>query len=105
MKPRGLCGRTVSMIALIGIVVAWTAAFTGYKQARTFVRERLRYVEGVHKTFVPLKVGLIAGIATAPVAWVLPIVSTGAAILFGTAVGIGVAAGRKDIRHRRYLRA
>lgn len=93
------------MIALLGFVVAWTVAIVGYKQARTFVRERLRYVEGVHRSFVPLKIGLIAGIATAPITWILPAVTTGAAILFGTAIGMGVAAGRKDIKQRRYLKA
>lgn len=91
------------MLALIGFVIAWAAAIAGYSKARSFVRNRLRYVEGVQRAFVPLKVGLIAGVAAAPVAWLLPVVTTGAAILFGTGVGLGVAAGRKDIRQRRYL--
>jgi hypothetical protein len=91
------------MLALIGFVVAWSAAIAGYAKARSFVRTRLRYVEGVQRAFVPLKVGLIAGVAAAPVAWLLPVVTTGAAVLFGTGVGLGVRAGRKDIRQRRYL--
>jgi hypothetical protein len=93
------------MLAMLGFVVAWGAAIAGYAKARSFVRDRLRYVEGVHRSFVPLKVGLLVGLATAPVAWLLPIVTTGTAILLGTAVGLGVSAGRKDIRERRYLRA
>jgi amino acid transporter len=93
------------MITLLGFVVAWTAAFVGYKKARTFVRERLRYVEGVQKAMVPLKIGFIAAFAALPVAWIVPVITSGAAILFGTAVGFGVAAGRKDIRARRYLSA
>jgi len=93
------------MLTLLGIVVAWTAAIAGYYKARNFVRERLRYVEGVHKTLVPLKVGVIAAVATAPITWFLPAVTTASAILFGTAVGLGVASGRKDIRTRRYLNA
>ena len=93
------------MIGLLGFVVAWAAAFAGYRQARKFVRERLRYVDGVQKTFVPLKFGALAGAAALPLVWILPAVTTGAAILFGTAVGFGVAAGRKDIRERRYVSA
>ena len=94
-----------AMLGLIGLVVAWGAAVAGYSKARSFVRDRLRYVEGVHRSMVPFKAGLIAGIAAAPVAWLLPLVTMGTAVLFGTAVGFGVAAGRKDIRHRRYLSA
>ena len=93
------------MITLLGFAVAWTAAYVGYKRSRIFVRERLRYVDSVQKSMVPLKVGFIATVAAMPVAWIIPVVTSGAAILFGTAVGFGVAAGRKDIRARRYLSA
>lgn len=93
------------MMTLLGIVLAWAAAIAGYSKARRFVRHRLRYVESVHRTFVPVKAGLIAALVTAPIAWLLPAITTGAAILFGAAVGLGVAAGRKDIRTRRYLNA
>ena len=85
--------------------MAWAAAIAGYKQARSFVRERLRYVDGIQKAFVPLKVGVIATVATMPVAWLLPAITTASAFLFGTAVALGVSAGRKDIRERRYLSA
>jgi hypothetical protein len=93
------------MITLLGFAVAWSAAYVGYKKSRSFVRERLRYVDGVQKAMIPLKIGMIATVATMPIAWIVPVVSSGAAILFGTAVGFGVAAGRKDIRERRYLSA
>jgi len=59
----------------------------------------------VHRAFVPLKVGAIATLLTLPVAWIVPFVTGGAAFLFGTSIGLGVAAGRKDIRERRYLSA
>lgn len=93
------------MLTLLGFIAAWAAAILGYRQSRSFVRNRLRYVDGVHRAFVPLKVGFVVALATMPIAWVLPAVSGGAAILFGTSVGLGVAAGRKDIRERRYLNA
>ena len=93
------------MITLLGVIAAWTAAIIGYKQTRLFVRNRLRYVEGVHKAFVPLKVGFIAFLVTLPFAIVLPVLTGGAAALFGVSVGLGVSAGRRDIRARRYLGA
>jgi hypothetical protein len=93
------------MITLLAVVVAWSAAIFGYGKARVFVRNRLRYVEGVHKPFVPIKVGFLAMLATLPVAVLMPVITGASALLFGTAVGLGVAAGRKDIRTRRYLSA
>lgn len=93
------------MITLIGIFAAWTVAYLGYRQSRRFVRERLRYVEGVHKFAVPIKVGALATLASLPVAWLLPIITSGAALMFGAGVGLGVASGRRDIRARRYLNA
>jgi hypothetical protein len=93
------------MFALLGVAVAWAATIVGYLKARSFVRERLRYVDGVHRSFVPLKVGLIAALVTAPVTWLLPLVTVGTSVLIGAGIGFGVAAGRRDIRSRRYLQA
>lgn len=85
---------------LIGFVIAWSAAFLGYSRARGFVKNRLRYVEGVYRWSAPWKAGLIAVVVTTPVAWALPFISGATAALFGTAVGLGVAAGRRDLRRR-----
>lgn len=93
------------MFAILGLIIAWTATIVGYRKARSFVRQRLRYVDGVHRSFVPLKVGLIAAAVTAPVTWLLPVVTVGASVLIGAGIGLGVAAGRRDIRGRRYLEA
>lgn len=94
----------MAMFGFLGFVAAWVAAGFGYSKSRSFVRNRLRYVDGVHNTLVPLKVGVISALAAMPVALLLPFITGGAAILFGTAVGFGVAAGRKDIRMQRSLR-
>jgi hypothetical protein len=83
---------------LIGFLVAWAAAFVGFNKARAFVRNKLRYVDAVHRTTAPWKAGLVAAAVATPVAWALPIVTTASAILFGTAIGFGVAAGRRDLR-------
>ena len=93
------------MLALLGVAIAWTATIVGYLKARSFVRQRLRYVDGVHRSFVPLKVGLIVAVVTAPVTWLLPLVTVGTSVLIGAGIGLGVAAGRRDIRSHRYLQA
>lgn len=85
-------------MGLIGFVLACAAAFVGYNKARAFVRNKLRYVDAVHRTTAPWKAGLIAAVVATPIAWVLPVVTTASAVLFGTAVGFGVAAGRRDLR-------
>ncbi len=85
---------------LIGIVVAWGAAFVGYTQARHFVRNRLRFVEAAYRSSAPWKAGFLAAVVATPIAWVLPVITGASAILFGGAVGLGVAAGRRDLRRR-----
>jgi hypothetical protein len=85
---------------LIGIVVAWAAAVMGYTSAKQFVKNKLRYVEAAYRTSAPWKAGIAAGLIATPVAWILPVVTGASAILFGGAVGLGVAAGRRDLRRR-----
>ena len=85
---------------MIGFLIAWAAAFVGYSKARGFVKSRLRYVDGVHKRSAPWKAGLIAAVVATPIALVLPFISGASAILFGTAIGLGVAAGRRDLRRQ-----
>jgi hypothetical protein len=85
---------------LIGFVVAWAAAYLGYSRSKAFVKNKLRYVEAVYRGSTPWKAGLIAGGAAMPIAWALPLITGASAVLFGTAVGLGVAAGRRDLRRR-----
>ena len=87
-------------MGLLAFVFTWIAAYLGYSKARAFVRNRLRYVDGIHRAGAPWKAGAIAALVTLPIAWALPVVTGATAALFGSAVGIGVAAGRKDLRRR-----
>lgn len=86
--------------SLITLAVAGGAAVIGYWQARQFTQNKLRYVDAVHKAFVPFLVGLAAIVIATPVVWLVPFVGTGTALLFGGSVGMGVAAGARDIRKR-----
>ncbi len=88
-------------ILVLGAAVGGIGA--GYVRVRRFVRERLQFVEGVQRRGVPLAVGTVSAVAIAPVMWLLPVVGTGAAIMFGAGVGLGVAHGARDIRTRSYL--
>ncbi|HEU4643877.1 MAG TPA: hypothetical protein VFS44_15615 [Gemmatimonadaceae bacterium] len=86
------------MLTMIGIGLTGAAALLGYVNSRHFVRTRLRYVDAVHRWVTPWVAGAAAALVAAPVAWLLPLVGTGAAALFGIAVGTGVAHGARDVR-------
>lgn len=86
------------MIAFLWLILTGVASVGGYISIKRFVRERLRFVDGIQKPGVPL----LAGIATAmamviPVA-LLPIVNVATAAIVGIGVGSGVAAGRRELK-------
>jgi len=85
---------------LLGIAITVGVTLFGYWQARQFTQNKLRFVDGVHRAFVPVMVGVAAALIAAPVTWLLPLVGTGTALLFGGGVAMGVAAGARDIRKR-----
>jgi hypothetical protein len=86
------------MVELIMLGAAVGAVGAGYVNVRRFVRERLRFVDGVQRRGAPYAAGAIAALAAAPVVVLLPVVGGGTALLFGAAVGLGVARGARDIR-------
>jgi hypothetical protein len=90
----------VLMLELVGFAAAWSAAIIGFVKTREFVRNRLRYVDAVHRTSAPLKAGGAALLLATPIVLPLPVVGVPTAILFGVAVGAGVVAGRRDIRRQ-----
>lgn len=86
------------MLGMIGIAVAAAAVILGYMNSRRFVRTRLRYVDAAQRWATPWVAGLGAALIATPVAWLLPVVGGGTALLFGIAVGAGVAHGARDVR-------
>lgn len=82
---------------MIWLVIAGVASIGGYVTIKRFVRERLRFVDGVHRRGIPLVAGLAAGILASPAA-ILPFINPFTAVLFGIGIGTGVAAGRRDIK-------
>lgn len=83
---------------LLAIGASLAVSYFGFVLSRKFVRNRLRYVDAIHNPIVPIVAGVGAAIVAVPIAGLLPIVTTGTAIIFGVGVGMGVAAGRNEIR-------
>ena len=85
----------VSFLLSLAIAVAVATVF--HRQARKFVRGRLRYVDVIQRAAAPW----VAGAATfglTALFTALPFVGLGTALTAGLAVGSGVAAGVRDIR-------
>ena len=83
---------------LLGFAASTAIVFFGYTRARRFVAERLRYVEVINHPAAPVVAALGAAAIAMPVVALLPILGIGTALSFGLSVGLGVAAGRADIR-------
>lgn len=86
------------MLELIGLIATGAAAVLGFLQSRRFVGGRLQYVEAVQRPSAPWIAGIAAAVIAAPIAWILPVIGTGTALIFGAAVGLGTAAGREGSR-------
>ena len=86
------------MLGLIGLALTAAAVILGYINSRRIVRTRLRYVDAVQRWTAPLVAGLGAALIATPLAWFLPLVGSGTALLFGIAVGTGVAHGARDVK-------
>ena len=86
------------MFELIGLAATAASAIVGYVGARRFVEDRLRYVDRIHGWGMPWMAGIAAAAVAAPIVWVLPLVGGVTAIVFGVAVGAGVATGARHVR-------
>lgn len=84
--------------ALVALVLTVAAVAAGYALSRRFVRERLRFVDAVQRGTAPWIAAAAALVVGALAALVLPFVGAGAAVSFAVAVGLGVAAGARDVR-------
>jgi sorbitol-specific phosphotransferase system component IIBC len=87
----------IELLVTAGVVVVSAFAFI---QSRLYVRRRLQFVDAVHSPGAPFVAGALALALAAPIVWIVPFVGPGSALLFGTAVGFGVARGARDVRKR-----
>jgi len=87
------------MFELIALGATLAAIIIGYTQSRSFVREKLRFVDAVVQSkLAPIVAGVLAAVVAAPLVAFLPLVGTGTALLFGASVGVGVAHGSRDAK-------
>lgn len=86
------------MFFLMSFVIAAVLAVVLHGTTRRFVRNRLRYVDAIHKGIAPVVAGGAAFLLGAVLVPFLPLVGLGTAVTAGLAVGSGVAAGARDIK-------
>jgi len=86
------------MFTFLAFALAGVVSILGHVQSRRYVRNRLRFVDGIHNPAVPIVAGVAATLVATPVVWLLPIVGAGTALLFGLGVGTGVAAGVRETK-------
>jgi hypothetical protein len=87
-----------SLFSLVGLIVTATAAVFAFGLARQYVRNRLRFVDGVHHPLAPWIAGIGATIIMVPVVAILPLVGLGSALIVGSATGLGTASGAKALK-------
>jgi hypothetical protein len=81
---------------MIGFLIAGAALAAGYYYTQRFVRERLRFVDAVHRPAAPIVAGAATALLAVPVVALLPLVGAGTAVAAGVGVAAGVASGRRD---------
>lgn len=88
------------MFVILSFAASFLIATFAYVQAKGFVTRRLRYVDAVQSVFAPFVAGGVAAVIALPLMAILPLVGAGTALSFGLAVGLGVAAGAREVKHR-----
>ena len=86
------------MFGMITFAFTLFAAWFTFSVTRRFVRDRLKFVEGVKKGHIPWVVGGVVALVAMPFTWLIPLIGGGTALALGIGVGSGIAAGNRDIR-------
>jgi hypothetical protein len=82
---------------MLQIFLTLAAGLAGYLMARNFVQSRLRFVDAIHKPWVPLVTGILAFVVAWPLA-LLPLLGAAPAVVFGIGIGLGTAKGARMVR-------
>jgi hypothetical protein len=88
------------MLQFIGFALAAALVLFGYTATKTFVRTRLRFVDGALSRSAPIVAGAMAFFASLPLFWFLPLpfFGLGTSMILGVSIGAGVAAGAREVR-------
>ena len=73
------------------------AGLGGFVMARSFVKQRLRFVDVIHHPVMPWVAGIGAAVVTWPLA-ALPLITTATSAIFGLGTGIGARSGAKALK-------
>lgn len=82
---------------MIGLLITLGVAVAGFMVARSFVRQRLRFVDGVRSPFAPLVAGVAVALITWPLA-ILPVITTGLCAVLGIGAGFGTRSGVRALK-------
>ena len=82
------------------VAVSTVLAILAYAQARNFVTRRLRYVDAVQSALAPFVAGAVVAVICLPIVAFVPLVGVRTALTLGLAVGAGVAAGAREVKHK-----
>jgi hypothetical protein len=85
---------------LLSFLASSVLAILAYAQARSFVTRRLRYVDAVQSALAPIIAGVAVAVIALPLVAFIPLVGAGTALTLGLAVGAGVAAGAREVKHK-----
>lgn len=85
------------MFQIIAGVVVAVAGICGFLLARTFVRRRLRFVDGIYSPAAPWFAAILAALIAWPVA-ILPLVTGTTAVVFGLGAGLGTRSAVKALK-------
>jgi hypothetical protein len=88
---------------LISFAIAFVAAGFAFREARSFVRRKLRFVDAVQSPFAAIGAGIGTALVVGLLAPIIPFVSAGTALSIGLAVGMGVSTGAKDAKNGYYI--
>jgi len=82
---------------MLQLLLTVAAGLGGYLFSRSFVRNRLRFVDAIHGLWFPLVAGVLGFLLAWPLS-LLPLVSAVPAAIFGLGVGLGTATGARMVR-------
>ena len=88
------------MLLILSFAISIVLSIVAYSQAKGFVTRRLRYVDAVQSRLAPIIAGVAVAVCTLPLVAVLPLVGGGTALTLGLSVGLGVAAGAREVKYK-----
>ena len=86
------------LFSIVGLIVTVAGTIFAFGLAREFVRNRLRFVDGVRHPLAPWFTWIGVTVLLVPVVWILPLVGTATAVLIGAGAGLGTSSGVKALK-------